>query len=311
MANGQNANVFIEAFEVENPALRNGKIYYFNSQNDTTYNFRFSLGRNIALQSQSLNVEAYAVFDFYGTEYNASELISLSSSNFSQENGLSTGFQFKTFTLQSNKKNGSLRFKYRFYINAPGYNDWSPWYYSDKIYQTEQYQPPVPVTTFVGPDQICDEGTYTITNPGVITLENATNIATLTNLGNNQYKVTRIGIGNVILKSVQNSLTVTKSIRVGPEDPRIFGPAGPLAYTGLYTFSVSPIAGATYNWTVVGAPPNSLHNTSGPTLNLRIGSGSGNRTVRVSVQASTECGLTGWVEKVIELQSGGVLPVEP
>ncbi|MBE8719769.1 hypothetical protein C4F40_03380 [Sphingobacterium sp. Ka21] len=147
----------------------------------------------------------------------------------------------------------------------------------------------------------------------MITLENATNIATLTNLGNNQYKITRIGSanGNVLLKSVQNSLTVTKSIRVGPEDPRIFGPAGPLACTGLYTFSVSPVAGATYNWTVVGAPPNSLHNTSGPTLNLRIGSGSGNRTVRVSVRASTNCGLTGWVEKVIELKSGGILPVEP
>lgn len=68
-----------------------------------------------------------------------------------------------------------------------------------------------------GPSQICDEGTYTITNPGTITLVNATGIATLTALGNNQWKVTRTGTANgvVKLRSTSNGKTYEKEILIG------------------------------------------------------------------------------------------------
>ena len=75
-----------------------------------------------------------------------------------------------------------------------------------------------PPTTFTGPSSICTDGTYTITNPGTISLENASGIATLTALGNNQWKVTRIGnnSGLIILKSINaDNVSATFKINVG------------------------------------------------------------------------------------------------
>ncbi|QMV67941.1 hypothetical protein HS960_09850 [Sphingobacterium paramultivorum] len=68
-----------------------------------------------------------------------------------------------------------------------------------------------------GPSQICTEGIYTFGGPEPVSLENATNIATLTSLGNNQYKVTRIGYqtGTVKLKSTTSGKTFEKEITVG------------------------------------------------------------------------------------------------
>ncbi|MDR6736272.1 hypothetical protein [Sphingobacterium sp. 2149] len=71
---------------------------------------------------------------------------------------------------------------------------------------------------FTGPSSICSEGIYTITSPGTITLENASGIATLTALGNNQWKVTRTGTANgpVNLVSTSNGKVYKKNIHIGP-----------------------------------------------------------------------------------------------
>ncbi len=68
-----------------------------------------------------------------------------------------------------------------------------------------------------GPAQTCAEDIYTIVNPGIVTLENAANVATLTALGNNQWKVTRIGTANGIVKlrSTVNGRIYDKNIMVG------------------------------------------------------------------------------------------------
>lgn len=68
-----------------------------------------------------------------------------------------------------------------------------------------------------GPSQICTEGIYTFGGPEPVSLENATNIATLTSLGNNQYKVTRIGYqsGMVKLKSTTSGKIFEKDIIIG------------------------------------------------------------------------------------------------
>lgn len=71
---------------------------------------------------------------------------------------------------------------------------------------------------FTGPSSICSEGIYTITSPGTITLENASGIATLTALGNNQWKVTRIGTANgpINLVSTSNGKLFKMNIHIGP-----------------------------------------------------------------------------------------------
>ncbi|WP_313185738.1 hypothetical protein [Sphingobacterium siyangense] len=71
---------------------------------------------------------------------------------------------------------------------------------------------------FTGPATICSEGIYTITSPGTITLENAAGVATLTALGNNQWKVTKANNlgGIVVLKSQQGTKSFIKNIKVDP-----------------------------------------------------------------------------------------------
>ncbi|WGQ15047.1 hypothetical protein [Sphingobacterium faecium] len=72
-------------------------------------------------------------------------------------------------------------------------------------------------TTFTGPDNLCSEATYTLINPGTVTLENASGIATLTALGNNQWMVTRTGQANGTIKltSTLNGIKSTKDIKIG------------------------------------------------------------------------------------------------
>ncbi|EEI89488.1 putative flavastacin, partial [Sphingobacterium spiritivorum ATCC 33300] len=56
------------------------------------------------------------------------------------------------------------------------------------------------------PSSICNSGIYTVTSGTSVTLQYATNIANVTSLGNNQYRITRIGNANgtVTLKSLLN-----------------------------------------------------------------------------------------------------------
>lgn len=76
----------------------------------------------------------------------------------------------------------------------------------------------VQVPNFIGPSQICDAATYTIERPDVVTLENASGIATLTALGNNQWKVTRIGnaSGPINLISTSSGKVYKQYIHIGP-----------------------------------------------------------------------------------------------
>lgn len=67
-----------------------------------------------------------------------------------------------------------------------------------------------------GPNLVCNEGTYTV-NAGTVSLANSSGIATLTSLGNGQYKVTRTGSANgvVTLTSTIGTSTSSKNISVG------------------------------------------------------------------------------------------------
>ena len=310
----QNANVFIDAFNVDPLVLKNGKIEYFNSQTDTSINFGVVIGRNSGLLGGPTQVLALAVFDNYGTEYNASDTIALTQSDFSAYNGTSTEFINKTFKLLSEKKEGTLRFKYKFRINGGGYDDWTNWFYTNKTYQTKKYEPPVPAAVITGPNQICDEETYTITNPGTISLENATGIATLTDLGNNQWKVTRIGSarGNVILKSTVGSNIKSKSIQVGTKTYNING-LDAIGYDGgIYSFYVSHDHGNTYSWSITGLPTGATveganTNTVKIKMPFRTGSHPTGGRIIMNVTVNTICGAAGAGKQI----TYGVVPPPP
>lgn len=97
----------------------------------------------------------------------------------------------------------------------------------------------VQVPNFIGPSQTCGEATYTIERPSAITLENATGIASLTALGNNQWKVTKIGSnsGTVQLVSTSEGKKYSKSIVIGTLPPRISGPQN-VTSNNSYSYTV-------------------------------------------------------------------------
>lgn len=108
------------------------------------------------------------------------------------------------------------RFYKEGYPSPYNINGWTDWV--NKMYTPVKLNPnQIPGSTFTGPASICDEGIYTISNPYTVSLENASGIATLTALGNNQWKVTRIGTANgvVSLRSIKNGKIFEREIMIG------------------------------------------------------------------------------------------------
>lgn len=302
----QNANVYISNFDAENSALKNGKIQYFNATGDTTYNFRLTVGRNFSTTPMpAIRITAIAVFDNYGTEYAASDSLYFTQSDFSAFNGTETPIIYKKFTLKSNKKVGSLKIKYRFLVSYPGYSGWTNWFYSNKTYQTQQYEPPAPVIPspiFTGPSLICSDGIYNITNPGTITLENAIGIATLSSLGNNQWKVTRSGQadGNVVLRSINSNGQVSnQEIKVGSNTfaGNFFKPPmiGAGNYSIRFTDPHNDFDPNSITWSVSSTTNNvELLNTTGKFVTVKVNTWNNNshNYITLHFNATTVCGQT-------------------
>lgn len=171
-----------------------------------------------------------------------------------------------------------------------------------EIFKFDIFYTPV----FNGPSNICSEGTYTITSPGAITLENASGIATLTALGNNQWKVTRIGTsnGSVKLRSTSNGKTFDKDIVIGTPTPTISG-TSQINTVGEYGYIVSrnhPGSTIEYNLMLGGdvelIPVSDTQftikvvnpNTSGSTM-----------AVKVRARETNSCGTSSYTIKNITL----------
>lgn len=149
-----------------------------------------------------------------------------------------------------------------------------------------------------GPSQICTEGIYSIFNPGTITLENNSGIATLTSLGNNQWKVTRVGTtsGVIKLKSTLNGKNFDREIIVGSPPPKINGPTE-ITTVGDYLYTVtrsSPGSTIEYNKMLGDAEFIPVDETS---FKLRIStpntSGS-TMIVRVRARETNSCGTSNY-----------------
>ncbi|WP_312365426.1 hypothetical protein, partial [Sphingobacterium sp.] len=135
------------------------------------------------------------------------------------------------------------------------------------------------------------EGVYTIFNPGSITLENATGVATLTALGNNQWKVSRIGnnSGFVTLKIVNSNQFITeKTIDVGAS----FIISGrPIVNPGqVYTYTVDNSLG-NVNFFVGGAD---VLSTTTNTVRVRVLNVQNGALpyFYISATVQTSCGLS-------------------
>ncbi len=299
--NAQDTHVFVRTFQVHLSAMKNGKIYYYNSQNDTTYNFGFAIEINpSSMAGRPLQVEAYAVFARYGgsNEYLASGLISLTKSNFNQFNNESTGLLERTFTLKSNDKEGTLKFKYRYKTDLPGYTDWTPWKYSTQMYEAERYTPPAPAPNITGPSQVCTEEIYTVQYASSVTLENATGIATLSDLGNGQWKVTKTGEpGEVILKATNGSMYYNQTIKVGTPAFSVLG--SNIIDTGNWIFDVdNPESIQDVVWSI-SAPNNTVQLTpfdNNKSVKVTVSNWSyfGNNFFNLHAKITSTCGEIIW-----------------
>lgn len=164
----------------------------------------------------------------------------------------------------------------------------------------------VNVPNFIGPSQLCSEGTYTIERPGTVSLVNAAGIATLTALGNNQWKVTRIGNadGKVILRSTSNGKTFDKEIEIGViAKGAISGNASlPLGESRTYTLALN--GNTDYKWSV-SYNPNVTWTKLSPTSIKLSTTGSvpqgWSENITISAQAISSCGLSSnYITKTIK-----------
>lgn len=146
-------------------------------------------------------------------------------------NFIGTGLHIgaNTVTLENPKIGVIAQWRYykEGYPHPDNNNGWTNWY---NVGATNFVlnKNTLPQTSFDGPGSICNEGTYTVYNPGAMSLENASGIATLTNLGNNKYKITKTNSvgGIVVLKSQKGPYSSSKNITIEPSylDGIINGP---------------------------------------------------------------------------------------
>jgi hypothetical protein len=213
------------------------------------------INRTTAAINKSMEFQVFINFiDDNGIIQASSDIKTFTESDFSAPNGTLTSSGLKTSYLRIHNAislPGRLVVTYRV-RDAAGV--WSDDFYNeaDAIRVVVKK-----VTQFSGPDKICTSGTYTIINPGTVTLENAAGTATLTKINESTYKVTRIGNSNysiASLKSVIDGTTYSKSITIG-EHYSING-YNTIGYDGLtYSFLVgSGGPGTTYSWDISGLP---------------------------------------------------------
>lgn len=239
-------------FSPPNSALQNGNILVQPHNTQESITLALNLVRWAGSESKQLEAEGYFILAIYANELILSDVVTFSNSDFSPSYAIISQPKFIPITFKANLvKIGAVKFKYREKTNGA----WTAYRYSSKNFNTAYDMPPVvtPVTEITGPDNLCTEATYTITNPGTISLENAAGIATLTALGNNQWQVTNNGLGgDVTLKSTNGSKSYTKKIRVGAYAKIVYNGGNSMPGGANAEIYADDVTGGTYTWSVVG-----------------------------------------------------------
>lgn len=161
-------------------------------------------------------------------------------------------------------------------------------------------------TTFSGPDNLCDEATYTLINPGTVTLEDASGIATLTALGNNQWKVIRTGQtnGNVVLRSIIDGKSYDKEIKIGTITTGTISGQASLQLGESRTFTLNLLDNTDYQWSISYNPNVILTKNSATSITLST-TGSvpmgWSENIIIRAKAVSSCGIaTNDVTKTIK-----------
>ncbi|WP_437920656.1 hypothetical protein [Sphingobacterium sp. LRF_L2] len=193
----------------------NGTRYILkNNGLEKTLDISLGVERSSDLIGSATIFDAYVAFiDASGNHLLTTDTMSFHSQDFTGPNGTPTASGLKQVFLKipaSFVMPGRLAVAYRSRASSSQTTGFF-------VVHEERAIPVVVETQFDGPDNICSEATYTITYPGTITLENATGIASLTALGNNQWKITKTGSinGVVTLKSQQQYDKYTKTVEIG------------------------------------------------------------------------------------------------
>lgn len=147
-----------------------------------------------------------------------------------------------------------------------------------------------------GPSFVCSDATYSITgSPNSVTLENSNGIATLTSLGNNQWKVTRIGSANgtVSLKARNSSnFSISKVIDIGSPSPLVIG--NNITSSGSHTYLLNNSEYFTdVTWSVYSTTNNVNITSSHPNrvvLNVSNWNNRGNNIIFLTLNAKNNCG---------------------
>jgi len=257
-------------FSPPNSALQNGKIIVQTHTNQESITLALNLVRWAGSESKQLEAEGYFILDINSSELILSDVVTFSNSDFSPSYAIISQPKFVPITFKANLvKIGAVKFKFREKTNGV----WTAYRYSSKNFNTAYYIPPVvtPVTEITGPDNLCTEATYTITNPGTISLENAAGIGTLTALGNNQWKVTRTGQGNgtVILKSINsNGQATAKNIIIGTMTSGTISGQASLQLGESRTFTLNLLDNTDYIWSINYNPNVILTKNSATSITL-------------------------------------------
>ncbi|SKB36173.1 hypothetical protein SAMN05660841_00013 [Sphingobacterium nematocida] len=207
---------------------------------------------------------------------------------------------------------GNFPLNYRISVGVEGKMNSLGTFETFKNYQQEKFREYKIKPIILGAGQLCNEEVFNIYYASNVTLENATGIATLTDLGNGQWKVTKIGNGNVILKATNANKIVEKRILIGAAT--IVGDiiSGNSAITppnsgySIYDYEISTDAVNQIEWVSSGWSDVIVQfNGNRASLSVPANNTSTNKTVQLKVRVLNACGNSDYVYKNITIYKSG------
>lgn len=155
-----------------------------------------------------------------------------------------------------------------------------------------------------GPSQICAEAVYLLGGPESASLENAAGVATLTSLGNNQWKVTNVSGGGsaktVKLRSTSQGKTFDKDIIIG--GGYVTAVQGPSSGHGgeTFEFTMEYIGQGTIKWKCNSPLVDMSFGTTGPNLLIQTAEllrNQKNQEVIIEGIFTSTCGVVTQINK--------------
>lgn len=280
-----------------------------NNEVQVNYNFQtvlkvgFLLARPVQEPWGSLPIKGEIKVFYYkdNQEVNIIDVVPFDRSNW--DNSVFSKFIERNIFLPANSvtlANPKIQVltKWRYY--KEGYPDpentdgWTNWYNAGSI--TFALNPnSITPTTFSGPSSICGDGIYTLNTPYSISLINAEGKATLTPLGNNQWKVSRISnaSGRIILRSASGFKNFDKDIVLGSPTSKDItnGFEGNLSPGVIYDFELkSGFQMDSFDWSVIGGTIISGKNSSTVKVKIDMNPYQGLNNFSISLNYTGECG---------------------